>query len=343
MFLTVKDPNTSNGTGVVTTFDADVINMDFFTFIGGGSGEGASTFALLKKEGTMYGFGNDGGLRYTHMIDKVNVTETYGINPNPPPPPAAPKPTILSKGGIVGIVCGALVLAALTFFLGRRTSGRSRKKDDDEVAESDADKSQPSQPLDDNKDDPRAQGPKDGAIFYDLEGKYLVSSYPERPRTSSTEILPMAPTNPVPQYIQEQFQTLHDQMRVLQEQLHASQFSNHPRPSFVTSASYVGEPAALAPNGSKQQHADEATEKPTTKGSDPWQPTHLIPPARPVDSKVMPSPSAPAYASVVHQVQPVPQDQQSVSPQESAESSENEVSTPTPPFTVDFEQYPPRS
>lgn len=116
MFLTIKEPNNSNGTGVVTRFDADVINMDFFTFIGDGSGSGASTFALLKKEGTMYGFGNDGGLRYTHMIDKVNVTETYGINPNPPPPPAEPKPTILSKQGIIGIVCGALVLAALTFF-----------------------------------------------------------------------------------------------------------------------------------------------------------------------------------------------------------------------------------
>ena len=306
--------------------------MDFFTFIGDGSRDGASTFALLKKEGAMYGFGNDGGLRYTHMIDKVNVTETYGTNPNPPPPPAAPKPTILSKGGIVGIVFGALVLAASTFFLGRRTSGRGRKKDDDEVTESDAEKSQSIQHLDDNKDDRLAQRSKDGANFNDLEGKYLVPSYPERPRTSSTEILPMAPITPVPQYIQELFQALHDQMRVLQEQLQAPQFSNHPRPTFVTSASYVGEPAAAAPNDSKQQHVEEATEEPTTAGSAPWQSTQFIPPARPIGSKGMPSPSAPAHDNVIHQVQSAPQDSQSVAPQESANSSENEVSTPNTSF-----------
>ncbi|KAK3830442.1 MAG: hypothetical protein JOS17DRAFT_775270 [Linnemannia elongata] len=307
MFLTIKEPNNSNGTGVVTRFDADVINMDFFTFIGDGSGSGASTFALLKKEGTMYGFGNDGGLRYTHMIDKVNVTETYGINPNPPPPPAEPKPTILSK------------------------------------QESDAEKSQPSQPFDDNNDDLQAQEPKDGANLYDIEGKYLDSSYSERSRTSSTDILPMAPITPVPQYIQEQFQALHDQMRVLQEQLYASQFSNHPRPTVVTSASYAGEPAAAVHNDSKGHHAEEATEKSTTMGSTPWHPEHFIPPSRSINSKGMPSPSAPTYASVAHQIQSVPQDSQSAAPQEFTESSENEVSSSTPPSTVDLEQYPPQA
>ncbi|KAG9069770.1 hypothetical protein KI688_009095 [Linnemannia hyalina] len=269
MFLTIKDPNTLNGTGIVTKFDADVINMDFFTFIGDGSGDGASTFELLKKEETMYGFGNNGGLRYTHMIDKVNATETYGINPNLPPPPAAPIPTILSKAGVVGIVFRAFVLAVLTFLLGRKTSGRNRKMDDDEVAESDAKKSQPSQPLDGNKDDPPAQGPKEGANSYDLE--------------------------------------------------------------------------AAAPNDFKQQHAEEDTEKLSTKGSAPWLPTQYIPPARPFDSGEMPSPSAPAYASVVHQLQSLLHDSQSVALQDSAKYSENEVSTPTPPSTADFAQCPTQS
>ncbi|KAF9295654.1 hypothetical protein BGZ88_001724 [Linnemannia elongata] len=338
MFLTIKDPNNSNGTGVATRFDADVINMDFFTFIGDGIGNSSSTFALFKKEGIMYGFGNRAGLRYTHTIDKVNVTETYGTNPNPPPPPAAPTPTILSKGGIVGIVFGAVALAALAFFLGRRTSSRSKKKVADELAESDAEKSQPSQTLDDDKDDPQIQEPKDGANSYDLEGKYLVSSHPDRSRTSSTEILPMASIAPVPQYIQEQFQALHDQMRILQEQFYSSQFSNHPRPTYVTTASYVGEPAAAEPNDSKQQYAEVATDD-----SAPGQPIQLTPPPRPVDSKGMPSPSAPAYANVVHQVQSFPQDSQSVAPQESFNSSEIEVPTPTPPSTAEFGLNPPQS
>ncbi|KAH7050493.1 hypothetical protein BKA57DRAFT_491808 [Linnemannia elongata] len=338
MFLTIKDPNNSNGTGVATQFDADVINMDFFTFIGDGIGNSSSTFALLKKEGIMYGFGNSAGLRYTRTIDKVNVTETYGTNPNPPPPPAAPTPTILSKGGIVGIVFGAVTLAALAFFLGRRTSSRSKKNVADELAESDAEKYQPSQTLDDDKDDPQVQEPKDGANSYDLEGKYLVSSHPDRSRTSSTEILPMASIAPVPQYIQEQFQALHDQMRILQEQFYSSQFSNHPRPTYVTTASYVGEPAAAEPNDSKQQYAEVVTDD-----SAPGQPIQLTPPPRPVDSKGMPSPSAPAYANVVHQVQSFPQDSQSVAPQESFNSSEIEVPTPTPPSTAEFGLYPPQS
>ncbi|KAF9147806.1 hypothetical protein BG015_010499 [Linnemannia schmuckeri] len=331
MFLTIKDPNTSNGTGVKTTFDSDVINMDFFTPIGDEMGLGVS-FALLKKEGTMYVFGNDGGTRYTHMISKVNVTETYGVNPNPPPPPAAPKPTILSTGGIVGIVVGALFLAALTFLLGRRTSSRSRNKDD-EAADSEANKSQADQPRGDDKDQPQEQGQKDGANFYAFEGKYLVPTYPEGPRSSSTEILPMAPITPAPQHIQEQFHALHNQMQLLQDQLNASQFSSHPRPNFVTSASYIGE--SITPAVSKERHA-EATEKPTTKFSAPWQPTQLIPPACLVDSKGMPSPSAPAYASVVDEA--ASQAPPDVAPREAVESSENVVSTQSTSSTLDSAQ-----
>ncbi|OAQ23504.1 hypothetical protein K457DRAFT_208683 [Linnemannia elongata AG-77] len=338
MFLTIKDPNKSNGTGVQTQFDADVINMDFITFIGDGIGNSTSTFALLKKEGIMYGFGNNDGIRYTRAIDKINVTETYGINPNPPPPPAAPTPTILSRGGIIGIVFGAIALAALTFFMGRRTSSRSKNKDADEIAESDAEKSHSSQTLDDDKDDPQIQEPKDGANFYDLEGKYLISSHPDQSRTSSTEILPMASIAPVPQYIQEQFQALHDQIRILQEQFYSSQFSNHPRPTYVTTASYVGEPAAAEPSDPKQQYAEVAIDD-----SAPGQPIQFTPPPRRVDSTGMPSPSAPAYDNVVHQVEPFPQDSQSVAPQESLNSSEIEVPTPTPHSTAQFGLYPPQS
>ncbi|KAF9150310.1 hypothetical protein BG015_007881 [Linnemannia schmuckeri] len=320
----------------MTMFDSDVINMDFFTPIGDES-VSSESFALLKKEGTMYAFGNYSGSQETRMTSKVNVTETYGVNPIPPPPPAAPKPTILSTGGIVGIVVGALALAAMAFFLGRRTSGKSRKKDDDQATDQDADKSQANQPFDDDKDQLQEQGHKDGANFYDFEGKYLVPTYPEGPRASSTEILPMAPINPVPQYIQEHFQALYDQMRILQDQLHPSQFSSHPRPNFVTSASYIGE--LTTPTVSEEQRA-EATEALMTKFSAPEQPIQFIPPAPPVDSKGMPSPSAPVCANVVDQT--VSQALPDVAPQESVEYNESMIFTSAPPSTLNSTQYLPQ-
>ncbi|KAF9321129.1 hypothetical protein BGZ91_004596 [Linnemannia elongata] len=338
--LTIRDPNTAINQGIAQKGSATLIDMDFSVPIGDWRELGPSAFALLKNQGTIYacGIGNYKGFRYNHTASQVIVAESYGIDLNPPPPPAAPTPTILSRGGIIGIVFGAIALAALTFFMGRRTSSRSKKKDADEIAESDAENSQSSQTLDDDKDDPQIQEPKDGANFYDFEGKYLISSHPDRSRTPSTEILPMASIAPVPQYIQEQFQALHDQMRILQEQFYSSQFSNHPRPTYVTTASYVGEPAAAEPSDPKQQYAEVATDD-----SALGQPIQFTPPPRRVDSRGMPSPSALAYDNVVHQVQPFPQDSQSVAPQESLNSSEIEVPTPTPHSTAEFGLYPPQS
>ncbi|KAF9154160.1 hypothetical protein BG015_001736 [Linnemannia schmuckeri] len=225
--FTVKDPTNSTAIQSGKPFNGEVIDMDIFTPIGDGSGDGASTFALFKKEGTMYAFGNYSGSQETRIIDKISVTESYGTNPNPPPPPVQPsEPTILSTRGIVGIVVGVLVLAALTFLLGRRTSGRSKNKNK-EAIKVDANLSQHNQPLGNNKKHPETQGSKDAANVHDIEGKYLDTAYPES-QTGSTEILPMAPITPIHQYIQEQLQALHDQKRVLQDQLQALQSSNHP-------------------------------------------------------------------------------------------------------------------
>ncbi|KAF9154159.1 hypothetical protein BG015_001735 [Linnemannia schmuckeri] len=139
------------------SFSTDLLDMTFFVPI---NGDGISPrpllFALLKNGGTMYAFSNGGrgGSEYTYTTYKVNVTDPYGINPNPTHA-AQPSKTILSTGDIVGIIVGTLVLAVCTFLLGRRIY---RKQDDNkETTEAAADKSQPNQSCDNYKDHPQAQ------------------------------------------------------------------------------------------------------------------------------------------------------------------------------------------
>ncbi|KAF9124080.1 hypothetical protein BGX30_001114 [Mortierella sp. GBA39] len=232
IILTISDPNTAIDQGFATLNPATLIDMDFFVPIGDWHELGPSAFALVKSQGTIYAFGNGNyeGIEYNHTASQVIVAEPYGIDPNPPPPPAAPKPIVLSTGGIVGIVVGTFVLAVCTFLLGKRTGRWSRKKKVEyEVTKENTDKSQSSRPLSDINDDAQAQGKKDGPNYSDLEGKYSDPTYPEG-RLGSTDITLLSPTPPMAPYVQEQFDALQDQMRTLQEQILARRLSSNPRP-----------------------------------------------------------------------------------------------------------------
>lgn len=244
---------------------ATLIDMDFFVPIGDFHELGPSAFALVKNQGTIYAFGNGNyeGMEFNHTASQVIVAEPYGIDLNPPPPPAAPEPIVLSTGGIVGIVVGTLVLAVCTFLLGKKTSGWSmKKKVEDKVTKANTDKSQSSRPPNDNKDDPQAQGQKDGLNYSDLEGKHSDPADPES-LIGSADIPPLSPTSPMPPYLQEQFKAFQDQMRILQEQILARRLSSNPRLDRVTTAdSYSNEPAT--PAASDQDPEATATPKPKT-------------------------------------------------------------------------------
>ncbi|KAG0274841.1 hypothetical protein BGZ97_010432, partial [Linnemannia gamsii] len=86
-FYKITDPDNAVSTGPPTSFTNEIAYMDFFVPLGDGTGP--TSFALMKKFSTMYVFGNDNGFRYTHMINKVNISDPVGINPNPNPPPGS--------------------------------------------------------------------------------------------------------------------------------------------------------------------------------------------------------------------------------------------------------------
>ncbi|KAF9153506.1 hypothetical protein BG015_003286 [Linnemannia schmuckeri] len=326
----IVDPKDEIFQTFTSMFDAVFIDMDFFVPIGIWTDLPPSAFALLKSERTIYAFGNGEweGFRYNHTASKVVVTEPYGINPNPPPPPAAPEPTTLSTGGIVGIIIGVFVLALCTFLLGRRTSGWSRKKKDyDNTTKTNVDKSQSKQqPSDTSKDDLQVQGPKDERNCYDLEGKFSDSAQPER-QTESADTPPLAPATLMPPYVQEQFKALQDQMQILQEQILAKQLSSHPQPKFVTTGTSNGMPTAAL-----EQPPEAAAVTPTAiTATVAYVPTPPFAPpiVRGAESESVLTSSVPAHTKDSAQ-QSSPQNSQT-----SVELSEHIVSASVPSSTVD--------
>jgi hypothetical protein len=209
----IKDPITTDIMDPGVEFDADVINMEYFVPIGPGSG--ASTFALIRKEGTMYAFGNDGGFRYTHMIDSVNVAYPIRSNPNP----SLGSSSRLSTGGIVGIVAGAVVIMAGIVFLLVRSYRIRRSKDDNSTAGA-AEKEATISSGEENDISICSEkvGDNDGPNYPYLEGKYADNSNPEW-QSGSTDMLPMAPITPVPEHLQAELEMLQEKMRVLQERI----------------------------------------------------------------------------------------------------------------------------
>ncbi|KAK3830463.1 MAG: hypothetical protein JOS17DRAFT_161082 [Linnemannia elongata] len=180
---TINNVSTSLIVGPAVEFDGDVIDMDYFVPIGPGSG--ASTFALMRKYKELYAFGNDNGLRYTHLIKAVNVTDPIRSNAIPPP---LPRPTpesssssVLPAVGISGIAIGVIVVIAGVLFLIVKRYRNHRKRDN-------------------------------------------AGNYAEGQR-GSTETLPMAPITPIPEHMQEELRVLQEKMRVVQEQIRATQFS----------------------------------------------------------------------------------------------------------------------
>jgi hypothetical protein len=195
--------------------------MEYFVPIGPGSG--ASTFALIRKEGSMYAFGNDGGFRYTHMIDSVKVAYTIRSNPNP----SLGSSSRLSTGGIVGIVAGAVViLAGIVFLLVRSYLIRRNKSENSATGVAEKEPTI-SVEKDDSNICSQKVGDNDGPNYLCLEGKYADSSNTEW-RTGSTDMLPMVPITTVPEHLQAELEILQEKMRVVQGRIQAARFSSHP-------------------------------------------------------------------------------------------------------------------
>ncbi|KAK3830464.1 MAG: hypothetical protein JOS17DRAFT_746441 [Linnemannia elongata] len=186
----------------------------------------------------MYAFGNDNGFQYTHLIDKVNVTNSLGIDPNEPAIPASSSPSLLSTGVIVGIVVGVVVVFVGGVFLLIRKIQKCRSKVNSTMAA--ADKDTPTTPGDD--DNNRKSGDDGGPNYLYLEAKHPYW------RPSSTESLPLASMTTVPEHLQERLRALEEQMRAVQAQIQVTtQFSSHPRPKVVTTVSSDKEPTPTPP------------------------------------------------------------------------------------------------
>ncbi|KAF9146015.1 hypothetical protein BGX30_005111 [Mortierella sp. GBA39] len=209
----INDPDNANSTGPpVANFTNSATDMDFFVPLGDGTSP--TSFALMKQYGIMYVFGNDNGARYTHEINKVNITDPVGINPNPRTPSTGSSSSLgdsSSADAIIGVIAGVGFLLGLIVWLTMR--GRTAN-----ATNATADKPLPSIP------------PLNNTNNY----VYPPTTYPSG-QPAPTTILPMAPITPVPQ----QHQTYQDQMQALQ-------FSSHPRPNYVTTA-YSTEPATFSP------------------------------------------------------------------------------------------------
>ncbi|KAG9069779.1 hypothetical protein KI688_009104 [Linnemannia hyalina] len=223
-FYTLSAPSTSIILGPVVEFDADVIEMEYFVPIGPRSG--ASTFGLIKKYNDMFAFDNDDDLRYTHLIKDIKVSDTstsnlYPVLPSDPP----------SEG---------------QHYRQEASSGLLLERNKDIIAISILDKEKIASDEDNNSSisSKKIGDEGDGPTPLFLEGKYPDSSHRERRAPSYTDNLPMAPTTPVPERLQDQLKELQAEMQALQDRTsQTTQFSSHPRPNFVTTISYDRAPA----------------------------------------------------------------------------------------------------
>ncbi|KAG0280578.1 hypothetical protein BGZ96_001518 [Linnemannia gamsii] len=262
--------------------------MEYFVPIGPGSG--ASTFALIRKEGTMYAFGNDGGFQYMHMIDKVNVTDSIRSNPNPSLSSSSP----LSTGAIIGIVVGAIiVLVGIVFIFFRRYQIR-RNKDDNSAIDIVEEETTISAEEDHISICSKKIGDNDGPNYLYLEGKFAQSNSNLDWQTGSTDMLPMAPITPVPERLLDQLEILQEKMRAVQGRIQVTQLSTHLPSDVVTTVSCEDE---LAMSDVTDLHVEGSATMPR----EPCEPTIFGPPAGSAQIADLHNPSAPTYISVMPQ------------------------------------------
>ncbi|KAK3808807.1 MAG: hypothetical protein JOS17DRAFT_545002, partial [Linnemannia elongata] len=310
----INDPDNANSTGPpVANFTNSAVNMDFFVPLGDGTSP--TSFALMKQYGTMYVFGNDNGARYTHEINKVNITDPVGINPNPSSSSSGSSSSqddSSSAGVVIGAIVGVVLLGGVIVWLARIGKTANAAK----ATTATADKPLPPFPPLSNTNyhaNHQQQGQTGGPSHYNPPGQYpAVIAYPLG-QPAPTTILPMAPITPVPQ----QHQTYQDQMQTLQ-------FSSHPRPNFVTTA-YSTEPVTSNPPVSYpgSSGAPQAA----------WQPTPFVPPARPSSSIGTPTPSAGGSSVVATAFSSIaaahsPQEPHAIVSQQSVDSPAPSASTP---------------
>ncbi|KAF9537643.1 hypothetical protein EC957_007850 [Mortierella hygrophila] len=269
----INDPDNANSTGPpVANFTNSAINMDFFVPLGDGTSP--ISFALMKQYGKMYVFGNDNGARYTHEINKVNITDPVGINPNPRTPSTGSSSSqgdSSSAGAVIGVIAGVGFLLGLIVCLIMRGRAANAAK----ATNATADKPLPSLPPLNNTNNyvyPQQPGQTGGPNYYRPPGQPSASTIYPSGQPAPTTILPKAPITPVPQ----QHQTYQDQMQALQ-------FSSHPRPNYVTTG-YSTEPTTSSPpvSYSGSSGVPQAA----------WQPTPFVPPTRPSSSINTPTLSA---------------------------------------------------
>lgn len=224
--------------------------MDLFTPIGNGTD--LWSYALIKKKGTMYAFGSDNGLRYTHMVNPVSVTNPFGIDPNvlPTGTPVPVSSELLSTGLIVGIVAGVVVILAGVVFLWVRR--RRMRKNKDDSTKIDDEKNQLASTDDDDKSvTSKMTGDLRRRNYSYLEGKYPDSIYREW-QPGSTDMLPLAPITPIPEHLQEQMDALQEQMRQVQAEILAAELSSHSQPSVSMTISYEGNSTLPSPDDSER-------------------------------------------------------------------------------------------
>ncbi|OAQ23502.1 hypothetical protein K457DRAFT_36528 [Linnemannia elongata AG-77] len=336
VLYTVKNPNSGRYVEWPEYFDADVVNMDSFTPMGNSTD--FWSYALIKKKGAMYTFGNDNGFRYTRMVNSVSVADPFGVDPNVimtriiSSISSAP----LSTGLIIGIIAGVVfILAGVVFLLVRR--GNMHKNKDDNTKTDDARDQFASADDDDKSVTSKTTDDISRRNYSYLEGKYPCSIYRDR-QPGSTDILLMAPITPIPEHLLEQLEVLQEQMRQVQAEIRAAQISSQSQPDDSTSISYEGKPTLPSPIIPER---DTRSSLENAKRTRPWQ---LISPAPPTHSgqiKVMHSPSAPAFSILgaqpsSSQDSPEPE----VAPQGFAESNESidVPSAPVAPSTLDYSQ-----
>lgn len=101
--------------GELTTFTNDITHMDYFIPIG--EGTGASSFALMKKNGVMYAFGNENETKYTRETNQTAIMDAIGVATGPSSNTSvgssgSPSPVLI----IIGLVVGSIAVGVLLFW-----------------------------------------------------------------------------------------------------------------------------------------------------------------------------------------------------------------------------------